>query len=71
MYLRASHVCGGPGQKMALEPLEMELQTVLSCHVGDENQIGPLQGQQMFFSFLSFFPFFIESGFYVILELAV
>jgi hypothetical protein len=32
------HMCAHGGQKQASDPLELELQVVVSCHVGAGNQ---------------------------------
>ena len=43
------HACSAHGgQKRAVEPLEVELQTVVSCHVGARNQTQVLEEQLVF-----------------------
>lgn len=37
--------CTHRGQKRALESLELKLKVVVSCHVGDGKNLGPLQKQ--------------------------
>lgn len=36
-------------QKKALDPLPLELQKIVSCHVGAGNNPGPLQEEQVLF----------------------
>lgn len=47
--LPACAYCAWGGQKRALVSLTLELQTVVSCHVGARKlNLGPLQGQLVF-----------------------
>lgn len=47
-YVCSPHVCGIHGsQKRVMDPLRLELQTVMRCHVGAENGTWILEQQML------------------------